>query len=131
VSVDPAAVQRYLDGPIRLPRTASRDGRPRTDGGALRPTPVCARDPLTAERVVPGFTDRYSRPPRRDPAALPSFLLVASFVTPARHRAFRYWVRRQPVEHTPRDRRTCPAAPTADETLASSLPRMIAFREAY
>ena len=65
------------------------------------------------------------------PAAQRPFLLVASFVNPHDIVLFPGWVRRSPIKPSPLDPPHVPAAPTADEDLATKPAAQIAFREAY
>jgi arylsulfatase A-like enzyme len=128
--VDPAAVQRYLDADPLAPYGFSGWVGPEPHG-ALPANAGVRRDPLTAERVVAWLTDRYARRRAGDPAALRPFLLVASFVNPHDIVLFPGWVRRSPLKPSPLDPPHVPAAPTADEDLASKPAAQIAFREAY
>ena len=109
---------------------AFRVGRP----GAARSAPGNTgfrRDPLIADRVVAWLIDRYARRRAGDAAALRPFLLVASFVNPHDIVLFPAWVRRSPLKASPLDPPHVPAAPTADEDLATKPAAQIAFREAY
>ncbi|MGB7167317.1 MAG: sulfatase-like hydrolase/transferase, partial [Mycobacterium sp.] len=77
------------------------------------------------------LNDRYARRRAGDPGALRPFLLVASFVNPHDIVLFPGWLRRSPLKASPLDPPHVPAAPTADEDLASKPAAQIAFREAY
>jgi arylsulfatase A-like enzyme len=128
--VDPVAVQRYLDADPLAPFGFSGWVGPEPHG-ALPGNAGIRRDPLVAERVVEWLTDRYRRRRDGDPAALRPFLLVASFVNPHDIVLFPGWVRRSPLKASALDPPQVPAAPTADEDLASKPAAQIAFREAY
>jgi arylsulfatase A-like enzyme len=128
--VDSAAVQRYLDAdPLGSFGFSGWVGP--EPHGALLANSGTRRDPLLAERVVTWLTDRYARRRAGDPAALRPFLLVASFVNPHDIGLFPAWVRRSPIKPSPLDPPHVPAAPTANEDLASKPAAQIAFREAY
>jgi arylsulfatase A-like enzyme len=128
--VDPVAVQRYLDADPLAPFGFSGWVGPEPHG-ALPGNAGVRRDPLVADRVVAWLTDRYARRRAGDPDALRPFLLVASFVNPHDIVLFPGWVRRSPLKASPLDPPHVPAAPTADEDLASKPAAQIAFREAY
>jgi arylsulfatase A-like enzyme len=128
--VYPAAVQRYLDADPLAPYGFSGWVGPEPHG-ALPANAGVRRDPLIAERVVAWLTDRYARRRVGDPGALQPFLLVASFVNPHDIVLFPGWVRRSPLKPSLLDPPHVPAAPTADEDLASKPAAQIAFREAY
>jgi arylsulfatase A-like enzyme len=128
--VDAAAVQRYLDADPLSPYGFSGWVGPEPHG-ALLANSGFRRDPLIADRVVAWLDDRYARRRAGDTEALRPFLLVASFVNPHDIVLFPTWVRRSPVEASPLDSPPVPAAPTADEDLATKPAAQIAFREAY
>lgn len=129
-TVDPAAVQRYLDADPLAPYGFSGWVGPEPHGASLSNSGF-RRDPLIAERVVAWLEDRYARRRAGDPAALRPFLLVASFVNPHDIVLFPAWARRSPVAPSPLDPPQVPAAPTADEDLSTKPAAQIAFREAY
>ena len=128
--VDHAAVRRYLDADPLGPFGFSGWVGPEPHGAQLADAGV-RRDPLIAHRVVTWLFDRYARRRAGDPAALRPFLLVASFVNPHDIVLFPTWSRRNPVKPSPLDPPHVPAAPTADEDLATKPAAQIAFREAY
>jgi arylsulfatase A-like enzyme len=128
--VDHVAVQRYLDADPLAPFGFSGWVGPEPHG-ALPGNAGVRRDPLVADRVVAWLTDRYARRHAGNPDALRPFLLVASFVNPHDIVLFPGWVRRSPLKASPLDPPHVPAAPTADEDLASKPAAQIAFREAY
>ena len=128
--VDHDAVRRYLDADPLGPFGFSGWVGPEPHG-ALPGNAGLRRDPLVADRVVTWLIDRYTRRRAGDAAALRPFLLVASFVNPHDIVLFPGWVRRSPIKASPLDPPHVPAAPTADEDLASKPAAQIAFREAY
>ena len=128
--VDPSAVRRYLDADPLAPFGFSGWVGPEPHGAQLADAGV-RRDPLIAERVVTWLTERYQRRRAGDPAALRPFLLVASFVNPHDIVLFPDWGRRGPLQPSPLDPPHVPAAPTADEDLATKPAAQIAYREAY
>jgi arylsulfatase A-like enzyme len=128
--VDEKATQRYLDADPLAPFGFSGWVGPEPHGASLANSGV-RRDPLIADRVVAWLEDRYARRRAGDATALRPFLLVASFVNPHDIVLFPTWVRRSPLEPSPLDPPAVPAAPTADEDLASKPAAQIAFREAY
>ncbi|ORJ64357.1 hydrolase [Mycobacterium simiae] len=128
--VDPAAVQRYVDADPLGPYGFSGWVGPEPHGALLANAGI-RRDPLIADRVVAWLTDRYARRHAGDPAALPPFLLVASFVNPHDIVLFPLWSRRSPVKPSALDPPAIPPAPTADEDLSTKPAAQIAFREAY
>jgi arylsulfatase A-like enzyme len=89
------------------------------------------RDPLIADRVVAWLIDRYAARRAGEEAALRPFLLVASFVNPHDIVLFPAWMRRNPLQPSRLDPPHVPAAPTADEDLATKPAAQIAYREAY
>ena len=130
-TVDPAAVQRYLDADPLAPYGFSGWVGPEPHGAGLANSGT-RRDPLIADRVVCWLKDRYARRRAGDTAAMRPFLLVASFVNPHDIVLFPTWVRRTPLqEPSPLDPPPVPAAPTADEDLRTKPAAQIAFREAY
>ena len=129
-AVDAASVQRYLDADPLSPYGFSGWVGPEPHG-ALLANSGFRRDPLIADRVVAWLGDRYARRRAGDTEALRPFLLVASFVNPHDIVLFPTWVMRSPVEASPLDPPPVPAAPTADEDLATKPAAQIAFREAY
>lgn len=128
--VDQAAVQRYLDADPLAPFGFSGWVGPEPHGALLANAGI-RRDPLIADRIVAWLDDRYARRRAGDADALRPFLLVASFVNPHDIVLFPAWVRRSPVQPSPLDPPTVPAAPTADEDLSTKPAAQIAFREAY
>jgi arylsulfatase A-like enzyme len=128
--VDPSAVRRYLDADPLAPFGFSGWVGPEPHGAQLADAGV-RRDPLIADRVVAWLTERYQRRRAGDPAALRPFLLVASFVNPHDIVLFPDWRRRGPLQPSPLDPPHVPAAPTADEDLATKPAAQIAYREAY
>ena len=128
--VDHDAVQRYLDADPLAPFGFSGWVGPEPHG-ALPGNAGVRRDPLVADRVVTWLIDRYARRRAGDADALRPFLLVASFVNPHDIVLFPGWLRRSPIKASPLDPPHVPAAPTADEDLASKPAAQIAFREAY
>jgi arylsulfatase A-like enzyme len=128
--VDHAAVQRYLDADPLAPFGFSGWVGPEPHGAGLADAGV-RRDPLIADRVVAWLLDRYTRRRAGDPAAMRPFLLVASFVNPHDIVLFPAWTPRSQLKPSPLDPPHVPAAPTADEDLASKPAAQIAFREAY
>ena len=128
--VDPSAVRRYLDADPLAPFGFSGWVGPEPHGAQLADAGV-RRDPLIADRVVAWLTERYQRRRAGDPAALRPFLLVASFVNPHDIVLFPDWGRRGPLQPSPLDPPHVPAAPTADEDLATKPAAQIAYREAY
>jgi arylsulfatase A-like enzyme len=129
-TVDAAAVQRYLDADPLAPFGFSGWVGPEPHGAATADSGT-RRDPLIANRVVAWLQDRYARRRAGDAAALRPFLLVASFVNPHDIVLFPMWSRRSPLQPSPLDPPHIPAAPTADEDLATKPAAQIAFREAY
>lgn len=104
---------------------------PEPHGGQLRDAGV-RRDPLIADRVIAWLEDRYAGRAAGDPEALRPFLLVASFVNPHDIVLFPAWARRgTPLEPSPLDPPQVPAAPTADEDLATKPAAQIAYRDTY
>jgi len=103
---------------------------PEPHGAGLADSGV-RRDPLIADRVVTWLIDRYARRRAGEPDAQRPFLLVASFVNPHDIVLFPMWVRRSPLQPSRLDPPHVPAAPTADEDLATKPAAQIAFREAY
>jgi arylsulfatase A-like enzyme len=128
--VDPEAIRRYLDADPLAPYGFSGWVGPEPHGAALSNAGI-RRDPLIADRVVAWLGDRYARRRAGDPAAQRPFLLVASFVNPHDIVLFPAWARRNPLQPSALDPPTVPAAPTADENLATKPAAQIAFREAY
>jgi arylsulfatase A-like enzyme len=128
--VDPAAVRRYVDADPLAPYGFSGWVGPEPHG-ALLSNSGFRRDPLIANRVVAWLEDRYARRRAGDEDALRPFLLVASFVNPHDIVLFPAWLRRNPLQASPLDPPHVPAAPTADEDLATKPAAQIAFREAY
>ena len=129
-TVDPAAVQRYLDADPLAPYGFSGWVGPEPHGAGLANSGL-RRDPLIADRVVAWLEDRYARRRAGDADALRPFLLVASFVNPHDIVLFPMWVVRSPVKPSPSDPPHVPPAPTADEDLRTKPAAQIAFREAY
>jgi arylsulfatase A-like enzyme len=128
--VDHAAVQRYREADPLAPFGFSGWVGPEPHGAALADAGV-RRDPLIADRVVTWLIDRYARRRAGEPDAQRPFLLVASFVNPHDIVLFPTWVRRSPLQPSRLDPPHVPAAPTADEDLATKPAAQIAFREAY
>ncbi|MCU1694067.1 MAG: hydrolase [Mycobacterium sp.] len=128
--VDPAAVRRYVDADPLAPYGFSGWVGPEPHGPLLSNSGF-RRDPLIANRVVAWLEDRYARRSAGDQDALRPFLLVASFVNPHDIVLFPAWLRRNPLQASPLDPPHVPAAPTADEDLATKPAAQIAFREAY
>jgi arylsulfatase A-like enzyme len=128
--VDHAAVQRYRDADPLAPFGFSGWVGPEPHGAGLADAGV-RRDPLIADRVVTWLIDRYARRRAGEPDAQRPFLLVASFVNPHDIVLFPTWVRRSPLQPSRLDPPHVPAAPTADEDLATKPAAQIAFREAY
>ena len=128
--VDPVAVLRYLDADPLAPFGFSGWVGPEPHGAGLADAGV-RRDPLIADRVVTWLIDRYARRRAGEPAAQRPFLLVASFVNPHDIVLFPDWIRRSPLQPSRLDPPHVPAAPTADEDLATKPAAQIAFREAY
>ena len=128
--VDHAAVQRYLNADPLAPFGFSGWVGPEPHGAQLADAGV-RRDPLIADRVVAWLIDRYARRRAGEAAAQHPFLLVASFVNPHDIVLFPAWMRRNPLKPSPLDPPHVPAAPTADEDLATKPAAQIAFREAY
>lgn len=129
-TVDHAVVQRYLDADPLDPYGFSGWVGPEPHGGRLRDAGI-RRDPLIADRIVAWLEDRYIRRRAGDEAALRPFLLVASFVNPHDIVLFPLWARLNPLHPSPLDPPQVPAAPTADEDLATKPAAQIAFRESY
>ncbi len=129
-AVDHDAVQRYLDADPLEPFGFSGWVGPEPHG-ALPGNAGVRRDPLVADRVVTWLIDRYARRRAGEPDAQRPFLLVASFVNPHDIVLFPGWLRRSPIKPSPLDPPHVPAAPTAEEDLASKPAAQIAFREAY
>ncbi len=129
-TVDPAAVQAYLDADP-LDRYGFSGWVGPEPHGASPANSGLVRDPLIAERVVAWLADRYRRREEGDPAARRPFLLVASFVNPHDIVLFPAWARASPVEPSPLDPPPVPPAPTALEDLASKPAAQIAYRAAY
>jgi len=127
--VNRAAVQRYLDADPLAPFGFSGWVGPEPHGAGLADAGV-RRDPLIADRVVTWLIDRYARRRAGEPDAQRPFLLVASFVNPHDIVLFPGWVKHNPLEPSRLDP-PVPAAPTADEDLATKPAAQIAFREAY
>ncbi len=128
--VDHAAVRRYLNADPLGPFGFSGWVGPEPHGAQLADAGV-RRDPLIADRVVAWLIDRYARRRAGEAAAQHPFLLVASFVNPHDIVLFPAWIRRNPLKPSPLDPPHVPAAPTADEDLATKPAAQIAFREAY
>jgi arylsulfatase A-like enzyme len=128
--VDHTAVQRYLNADPLGPFGFSGWVGPEPHGAQLANAGV-RRDPLIADRVVAWLIDRYARRRAGEAAAQHPFLLVASFVNPHDIVLFPAWMRRNPLKPSPLDPPHVPAAPTADEDLATKPAAQIAFREAY
>ncbi|WP_237573233.1 sulfatase-like hydrolase/transferase [Mycolicibacterium lacusdiani] len=128
--VDAVAVRRYLDADPLAAYGFSGWVGPEPHGAALSNSGV-RRDGLIADRVVTWLADRYERRRTGDEAALRPFLLVASFVNPHDIVLFPAWTRRSPLDPSPLDPPSVPAAPTADEDLSAKPAAQIAFREAY
>ncbi len=128
--VDPVAVQAYLDADPLDPYGFSGWVGPEPHGAPFANSGL-RRDPLIADRVVAWLEDRYARRRIGDATALRPFLLVASFVNPHDIVLFPAWARRNPIEPSPLDPPAVPAAPTADEDLASKPAAQIAYRAAY
>jgi arylsulfatase A-like enzyme len=128
--VDHAAVQRYLGADPLAPFGFSGWVGPEPHGAQLADAGV-RRDPLIADRVVSWLIQRYARRRAGDPGAQLPFLLVASFVNPHDIVLFPAWNRRGPLKRSRLDPPHVPAAPTADEDLATKPAAQIAFREAY
>ena len=128
--VDHAAVQRYREADPLAPFGFSGWVGPEPHGAGLADAGV-RRDPLIAYRVVTWLIDRYARRRAGEPDAQRPFLLVASFVNPHDIVLFPTWVRRSPLQPSRLDPPHVPAAPTADEDLATKPAAQIAFREAY
>jgi len=128
--IDQPAVQRYLDADPLAPYGFSGWVGPEPHG-ALMSNSGFRRDPLIANRVVAWLEDRYARRRAGDQDALRPFLLVASFVNPHDIVLFPAWLRRSPLQPSPLDPPPVPAAPTADEDLATKPAAQAAFREAY
>jgi arylsulfatase A-like enzyme len=128
--VDHAAVQRYRDADPLAPFGFSGWVGPEPHGAGLADAGV-RRDPLIADRVVTWLIDRYARRRAGEPDAQRPFLLVASFVNPHDIVLFPMWARRSPLQPSRLDPPHVPAAPTADEDLATKPAAQIAFREAY
>jgi arylsulfatase A-like enzyme len=128
--VDHAAVQRYREADPLAPFGFSGWVGPEPHGAGLADAGV-RRDPLIADRVVTWLIDRYARRRAGEPDAQRPFLLVASFVNPHDIVLFPTWVRRSPLQPSRLDPPHVPAAPTADEDLATKPAAQIAFREAY
>jgi arylsulfatase A-like enzyme len=130
--VDPVAVLRYLDADPLAPFGFSGWVGPEPHGAGLADAGV-RRDPLIADRVVTWLIDRYARRRAGEPDAQRPFLLVASFVNPHDIVLFPDWMsrKRNPLQPSRLDPPHVPAAPTADEDLATKPAAQIAFREAY
>ena len=128
--VDHAAVQRYREADPLAPFGFSGWVGPEPHGAGPADAGV-RRDPLIADRVVTWLIDRYARRRAGEPDAQRPFLLVASFVNPHDIVLFPTWVRRSPLQPSRLDPPHVPAAPTADEDLATKPAAQIAFREAY
>jgi arylsulfatase A-like enzyme len=128
--VDPEAVRRYLEADPLDPYGFSGWVGPEPHGAKLSNAGI-RRDPLIADRVVAWLQDRYARRRAGDAAAQRPFLLVASFVNPHDIVLFPAWARRNPLSASAFDPPSVPAAPTADEDLATKPAAQIAFREAY
>lgn len=128
--VDPAAVKRYLQADPLAPYGFSGWVGPEPHGALLSNSGL-RRDPLIANRVVAWLEDRYARRRAGDHDALRPFLLVASFVNPHDIVLFPAWLRRNPLHPSPLDPPPVPAAPTANEDLATKPSAQAAFREAY
>ena len=129
-TVDPVAVQRYLDADPLEPYGFSGWVGPEPHGAGMANCGL-RRDPLIADRVVAWLDDRYARRRAGDPEALRPFLLVASFVNPHDIVLFPTWALRSPVAPSPSDPPHVPPAPTAEEDLRTKPAAQIAFREAY
>jgi arylsulfatase A-like enzyme len=128
--VDPVAVLRYLDADPLAPYGFSGWVGPEPHGALMADAGV-RRDPLIADRVVAWLIDRYAARRAGEEAALRPFLLVASFVNPHDIVLFPAWMRRNPLQPSRLDPPHVPAAPTADEDLATKPAAQIAYREAY
>ncbi len=128
--VDLGAVQRYLRADPLGSFGFSGWVGPEPHGASTANSGT-RRDPLIADRVVAWLDDRYARRRAGDPAALRPFLLVASFVNPHDIVLFPTWQRRSPLRPSPLDPPHVPAAPTAEEDLATKPAAQIAFRESY
>ncbi len=129
--VDPAAVQAYLDAD-RLDEFGFSGWVGPEPHGALLADSVVRRDPLIADPLVAWLDDRYARRAAGDEAAQRPFLLVASFVNPHDVALFPAWAGRgNPLSPSELDPPPVPAAPTADEDLASKPAAQVAYRAAY
>ncbi len=129
-TVDPAAVQAYLDADPLGPYGFSGWVGPEPHGASATNSGL-VRDPLIADRVVAWLADRYERRRSGDPDAQRPFLLVASFVNPHDIVLFPAWVRNNPISASPLDPPPVPEATTAHEDLAAKPAAQIAFRAAY
>ena len=130
-TVDPAAVQAYLDAdPLDAYGFSGWVG-PEPHGAPLANSGL-VRDPLIAERVVAWLEDRYARREAGDASARRPFLLVTSFVNPHDIVLFPAWERgRSPIEPSPLDPPPVPPSPTDDEDLRDKPAAQIAYRAAY
>lgn len=130
-TVDPAAVQAYLDADPLGPYGFSGWVGPEPHGGD-RADSGLVRDPLIADRVVAWLEDRYARRRAGDPDALRPFLLVASFVNPHDIVLFPAWARGGwPLDPSPLDPPPVPPSPTDDEDLRDKPAAQVAYRAAY
>ncbi|MGI8940255.1 MAG: sulfatase-like hydrolase/transferase [Iamia sp.] len=129
-TVIPEAVQAYLDADPLGPFGFSGWVGPEPHGAPLANAGL-RRDPLIADRVVAWLEDRYRRRAAGDADALRPFLLVASFVNPHDIVLFPAWKRKSPIEASPLDPPSVPAAPTAEEDLSTKPAAQIAYRAAY
>ena len=129
--IDHAAVEQYRAADPLAPFGFHGWIGPEPHGAALADSGV-RRDPLVAARVTAWLDGRYARRAAGDEQAQRPFLLVASFVNPHDIVLFPAWARRNnPVEPGPLDPPHVPAAPTADEDLATKPAAQIAYRETY
>ena len=128
--IDAAAVQRYLDADPLGPFGFSGWVGPEPHGALLANAGI-RRDPLIADRVVAWLERPVRASPPGDAEAMRPFLLVASFVNPARHRAVSDMGAAWSGTAVTAGPAVGPAAPTADEDLSTKPAAQIAFREAY
>ena len=129
-TVDPVAVEAYLDADVLDPFGFSGWVGPEPHGGA-RANSGLRRDPLTAERAVAWLRARYDARRAGEQRAQRPFLLVASFVNPHDIVLFPAWMRNGSLDADPDGVPDVPAAPTANEDLSTKPATQRAYRDAY
>ncbi len=129
-TIDPDAVQAYLDADPLAPFGFSGWVGPEPHGGALANSGF-RRDGHYADRAVAWLTDRYERRGRGDRGAQRPFLLVVSFVNPHDIVLFPGWTRNDPLPADPHHTPTVPPPPTAAEDLSTKPAAQAAYRAAY